>query len=139
MKRTTFTIHSGIKNAADVTKHCLTIKSSSVSPALTNNNAIVSPKKIDTTNAIIEYTDPINKLFFIPSLIRLNFFAPTFCPAYVAIVDPKASKGQHKNIEILLEAVTAATTRDPSPFTAVCKITLPIAVMEYCNPIGMPI
>ena len=39
---------------------------------------------------------------------------------------------------ILLPAVTAATAMEPREFTAVCKITLPMAVMEYCRPMGMP-
>ena len=50
-----------------------------------------------------------------------------------------ASKGQAKNILILLPAVTDATAIDPKEFTAVCKMTLPMAVIEYCNPIGIPI
>ena len=32
-----------------------------------------------------------------------------------------------------------ATAVEPSEFTAVCSITLPIAVIEYWNPIGNPI
>jgi len=74
-----------------------------------------------------------------PSLIRSNLPAPIFCPVYVAIVDPNASNGQHKNIEIFPAAVTAATIIDPRPFTAACSMTLPIAVIEYCSPIGIPI
>ncbi len=35
---------------------------------------------------------------------------------------------------ILLPAVTAATAMEPRELTAVCGITLPMAVMEYCSP-----
>ena len=55
------------------------------------------------------------------------------------MVDPRASKGQLRKIMILLPAVTAATAMEPREFTAVCKITLPMAVMEYCRPMGIPI
>ena len=54
------------------------------------------------------------------------------------MVEPNASNGQQKNIPILLPAVIAATASEPRELTALCKITLPIAVMEYCNPIGTP-
>ena len=75
---------------------------------------------------------------FKPFPTRSSFPAPTFWPAYVAIVEPSASNGQQLKPEIRPAAVTAATAWEPSEFTAVCKITLPIAVMEYCRPIGMP-
>ena len=39
---------------------------------------------------------------------------------------------------ILLPAVTDATATEPSEFTAVCKITLPMAVMDYWSPMGIP-
>ena len=42
-------------------------------------------------------------------------------------------------MEILLPAVMAATAAEPRELTAVCKMTLPIAVIEYCNPIGVQI
>ena len=50
-----------------------------------------------------------------------------------------ASKGQVKNIFTLPAAVTEATARAPRVFTEVCRITEPMAVMEYCRPIGSPI
>jgi len=56
-----------------------------------------------------EYTLPIMELVKIPVLTRSIFFAPTFCPAYVAIVEPSASNGQQQNMEILPAAVTDAT------------------------------
>ena len=74
----------------------------------------------------------------IPVLTRSSFLAPTFCPAYVAIVEPSASNGQQQNMEIFPAAVTEATAVEPRPLTAVCRMTLPIAVMEYCSPIGIP-
>ena len=42
-------------------------------------------------------------------------------------------------MEILLPAVTAATAMEPRELTAVCRITLPMAVMEYWSPMGIPI
>ena len=36
-------------------------------------------------------------------------------------------------------AETAATALAPSPFTALCRIIEPTAVMENCSPIGTPI
>jgi hypothetical protein len=47
------------------------------------------------------------------------------------MVEPKASKGQTTNIEILVPAVMEATAVEPKVFTEVCRITLPIAVIEY--------
>ena len=55
------------------------------------------------------------------------------------MVEPIASKGHARKAPILFAAVTDATAREPSPFTAVCNMTLPIAVMEYCSPMGIPI
>ena len=49
-----------------------------------------------------------------------------------------ASKGQAKKLYIFPAAVTAATAPDPRVFTADCRITLPMAVMEYCSPMGIP-
>ena len=90
-----------------------------------------------TPKITTEYTLPMIELARIPVLTRSIFFAPTFCPAYVAIVEPSASNGQPQNMEILPAAVTEATAVEPRPLTAVCKITLPIAVIEYCRPIGI--
>ncbi len=39
---------------------------------------------------------------------------------------------------ILLPVDTAATAMEPRELTAACKITLPMAVMEYWSPMGMP-
>ena len=39
----------------------------------------------------------------------------------------------------MLAAVTAVTYAVPRPLTAVCTMTLPMAVMEYCSPMGRPI
>ena len=39
---------------------------------------------------------------------------------------------------ILFAAVDAATASEPKVFNDVCNITLPMAVIEYCKPIGMP-
>ena len=55
------------------------------------------------------------------------------------MVEPRASNGQQKNILIFVAAVIAATDIEPSPLTATCSTILPIAVIEYCNPIGIPI
>ena len=38
----------------------------------------------------------------------------------------------------MIKGEFAATAMEPREFTAVCKITLPMAVMEYCRPMGMP-
>ena len=54
------------------------------------------------------------------------------------MVEPSASKGQQKNMPILLPAVMDATASEPKVLTALCKITLPMAVMEYCSPMGTP-
>ena len=51
---------------------------------------------------------------------------------------PRASKGVQKNMLILLPVDTAATAMEPRELTAACKITLPMAVMEYWSPMGMP-
>ena len=37
-----------------------------------------------------------------------------------------------------LAAVMEATAAEPSPLTAACRITEPMAVMEYCRPMGTP-
>ena len=50
------------------------------------------------------------------------------------MVEPSASNGQARKLSTLLAAVTAATESEPSELTATCRITLPIAVMEYCKP-----
>ena len=47
------------------------------------------------------------------------------------MVEPSASNGQARKLSTLLAAVTAATESEPSELTATCRITLPIAVMEY--------
>ena len=39
----------------------------------------------------------------------------------------------------LLPVDTAATAMEPKEFTAVWSTTLPMAVMEYWSPIGIPI
>ena len=77
--------------------------------------------------------------FCTPSRTRSSFFAPAFWPAQVAMVPPRASKGVQKNMLILLPVDTAATAMEPRELTAACKITLPMAVMEYWSPIGIPI
>ena len=46
--------------------------------------------------------------FCTPSRTRSSFFAPTFWPAQVAMVPPRASKGVQKNMLILLPVDTAA-------------------------------
>ena len=50
------------------------------------------------------------------------------------MVEPIASNGQQNIILILFPAVIAATAIDPKELTAVCKITLPIAVIEIEAP-----
>ena len=52
------------------------------------------------------------------------------------MVEPMASKGQQKNMLTFPAAVTDATAADPREFTAVCKITEPMAVMEYLAIMG---
>ncbi len=49
-----------------------------------------------------------------------------------------ASKGQARNPLIRPEAVTAATAPEPSVLVALWRITLPMAVTEYCSPMGTP-
>ena len=82
---------------------------------------------------------PIPHAIYNPFVTRSNRFAPTFCPPNVAMVEPNASIMAQKKHAILEPDVREATAALPKPLTAVCKITLPIAVMEYCNPIGSPI
>ena len=55
------------------------------------------------------------------------------------MVPPSASNGQVKNRFTFPPAVTDATAAEPSSLTDDCRITLPIAVMEYCSPIGTPL
>ena len=55
------------------------------------------------------------------------------------MVPPSASNGQQKNMLTLLPVETAATAMEPKEFTAVWSTTLPMAVMEYWSPIGIPI
>ena len=51
---------------------------------------------------------------------------------------------QRQNIELIASenivspAVMAATAAEPKVLAAACRITLPIAVMEYCSPMGTP-
>lgn len=68
--------------------------------------------------------------------MRSSLFAPTFCPAKVAIVEASASNTQQKNMLSLPPAVTAATAIVPMPLTAYVTVREPIAVMEYCRPNG---
>lgn len=70
--------------------------------------------------------------------MRSSLFAPTFCPAKVAIVEASASNTQQKNMLSLPPAVTAATAIVPMPLTAYVTVREPIAVMEYCRPNGCP-
>ncbi len=49
-----------------------------------------------------------------------------------------ASKGQARKPLIRPAAVTAATASEPRVLVALCRITLPMAVMEYCRPMGTP-
>ena len=51
---------------------------------------------------------------------------------------PKASKTQENSWYSLLAAVMEATTTEPRPLTEVCSKMLPMAVMELCRPMGMP-
>ena len=73
-----------------------------------------------------------------PSFTRSYLPAPVFWPAQVAIVPPSASKTQEKNMMTFCPAVTEATATAPRVFTAVWRITEPIAVIEYWSPMGMP-
>ena len=54
------------------------------------------------------------------------------------MVVPAASNGQVKSWLTLFAAVTAAMETAPRPFTAVCTTMVPMAVTEYCRPIGTP-
>ena len=51
---------------------------------------------------------------------------------------PTLSSGTVSRFWVLLPAVTAATAVLPSTLTAHCMITLPMAVMLHCRPIGTP-
>ena len=51
---------------------------------------------------------------------------------------PMLSSGTVSRFIVLLAAVTAATAVLPSTLTAHCMITLPMAVMLHCRPIGTP-
>ena len=65
--------------------------------------------------------------------------APMFCPPYVDMPTPKASNAQQHRFDSFEPAVTAATAPEPSRFTDACRMTLPMAVIENCSPIGKPI
>ena len=54
------------------------------------------------------------------------------------MVAPMASSGQERNKDTLSAAVIAVTYMVPSTFTELCSITLPMAVMENCSPMGSP-
>ena len=54
------------------------------------------------------------------------------------MVVASASKMQEKKLYSLPPAEMAATAMVPRPFTAVCIITEPMAVMENCKPMGTP-
>ena len=75
----------------------------------------------------------------IPLKIRSIFPAPKFCPEKVAIVEPIISIGCVKNIDNFWAAAIAATFAEPKVLTALCKITAPTAVIEYCKAIGTAI
>ena len=51
---------------------------------------------------------------------------------------PIASIGAQNMDEIFDDAEIDATTDEPSPLTAVCRMIAPMAVMEICSPIGRP-
>jgi len=51
---------------------------------------------------------------------------------------PTLSSGTVSRFIVLLAAVTAATAVLPSTLTAHCMITLPMAVILHCRPIGTP-
>ena len=52
---------------------------------------------------------------------------------------PIASKGVAKRFVTLEDEATAAMATAPRPLTAVCSKMEPMAVMEYCRPMGRPI
>ena len=64
-------------------------------------------------------------------------------PELAAAMDRELAR-QRENIELIASenivspAVMAATAAEPKVLAAACRITLPIAVMEYCSPIGTP-
>ena len=74
-----------------------------------------------------------------PSRIRFTAPAPIFCAPYVAIVVPIATYACVTTCSILPAAVYAATSVDPRIFNEDCTIIVPIAVIEYCSAIGIPI
>ena len=51
---------------------------------------------------------------------------------------PQVSSGAATTLCTLLAAETAATALAPRPLTAPCRMMLPMAVMENCRPMGMP-
>ena len=55
------------------------------------------------------------------------------------MVSPNVSNGCVKRAETLAPAVVAATIEEPRELTALCNKVEPIAVMENCSPIGIPI
>ena len=87
---------------------------------------------------IADHTNPQIDAFFTPSLTRSFLPAPMFCPVYGAMVCPNDSNGQVIRLLIFCAAVTPATAVAPSTLTAAVITREPIAVMEYCNPIGTP-
>ena len=54
------------------------------------------------------------------------------------MVEPIASRGQDRKMDTLLAAVVAVTYMVPSTFTELWSMTLPMAVMENCRPMGTP-
>ena len=91
------------------------------------------------TSSTADTPKPMRDAAKSPLPIRFGLPAPIFCPTYGAIVCPSASIGQDTKLPSLFAAVTPATTVDPKPFTAAWITSVPIAVIEYCIPIGIPI
>ena len=92
----------------------------------------ITKSTADTTNPRIDASRS-------PLPTRSSFPAPMFCPLYGAIVAPIDSTGQLIKELMRCAAVTPATVKEPKPLTAAWMTSVPIAVTEYCSPIGMPI
>ena len=110
----------------------------SVFSASMKSSIISSAKKYIITVVTRKNTTVIFIADTIPSFTRSIFFAPMFCPQYVAMATPMFSYTQVKMYLALAAAVNAATYIVPRALFALCSIITPMAVIENCMPIGTP-
>ena len=71
--------------------------------------------------------------------MRTSFFAPRFCPQYVAIATPIFSNTQVNRYLMRMAAVKEAIYTVPKALLALCNMIIPTEVIENCSPIGIPL